>query len=295
MGTEKIKKRGERRTKKKGYYGVLIDQIKSNKFAAVVYFTLRLLVIATIVRCAFIGQYENCFIGVLALILFLIPPFIERQFKIELPTTLEVIAYVFVFCAEILGEIGCYYIKYPFWDSMLHTVNGFVFAAFGFCLIDMFNKSKRTRFSLSPFSLALVAFCFSMTIGVLWEFVEFGIDYFLDFDMQKDYIIRNIHTVALDSTASNTVVSINNIVNTVVTKADGSVYVIYGYLDIGLLDTMKDLLVNFAGAVVFSVIGYIYVKQRGKGKIASQFIPKFVGDEVPEGEIESKALTDEQN
>ena len=161
------------------------------------YFSLRLIVIATIIRCAFIGQYENCFIGVLALILFLIPPFIEHQFKVELPTTLEVIAFSFVFCAQILGEIGCYYIKYPFWDSMLHTVNGFVFAAFGFCLMDMFNKSKRTSFSLSPFSLALVAFCFSMTIGVLWEFVEFGIDYFLDFDMQKDFIIRNIHTVAL--------------------------------------------------------------------------------------------------
>ena len=38
-----------------------------------------------------------------------------------------------------------------------------------------------------------------------------------------------------------------------------------GYLDIGLLDTMNDLFVNFIGAVVFSVIGYFYVKAGGKG------------------------------
>ena len=274
-----MRSKGIKKDKKERGYGALIEQIKSDKKAAIVYFTLRLLVLLTIARCAFIGQYENCFIGVLALILFLIPSFIERKFKIELPTTLEVIAYVFVFCAQILGEIECYYIKYPFWDSMLHTVNGFIFAAFGFCVMDMFNKSKRTSFSLSPFSLALVAFCFSMTIGVLWEFVEFGIDYFLNFDMQKDFIIKSIYTVALDSSESNTVVPIENIVSTVITTASGEAFVIDGYLDIGLLDTMKDLLVNFVGAVIFSVIGYIYVKQRGKGRIASQFIPKFVGDE----------------
>ena len=290
MKMEKTKRSKDKKRKRKGYYSTLIDQIKSNKLAAVVYFTLRLLVIATIVRCAFIGQYENCFIGVLALILFLIPPFIEHQFNVELPTTLEVIAFAFVFCAEILGEIGCYYIKYPFWDSMLHTVNGFMFAAFGFCLIDMFNKSKKTSFSLSPFSLALVAFCFSMTIGVLWEFIEFGIDYFASFDMQKDFIIRNIHTVKLDPSATNTVVPIRDIVSTAVTSADGSVYVIDGYLDIGLLDTMKDLLVNFAGAAIFSVIGYIYVKQRGKGKIARQFIPKFVGSTDETDNLDEKTL-----
>ena len=295
MKIQKSRERKEGHKKKKGYYGVLIDQIKSNKLAAVVYFTLRLVVIVTIVRCAFIGQYENCFIGVLALILFLIPPFIEHQFKVELPTTLEVIAFVFVFCAEILGEIGCYYIKYPFWDSMLHTVNGFVFAAFGFCLIDMFNKSKRTSFSLSPFSLALVAFCFSMTIGVLWEFVEFGIDSIIGMDMQKDFIIRNVNTVTLDATASNTVVSLKDIASTAITTADGSVYLIDGYLDIGLLDTMKDLLVNFVGATVFSVIGYIYVKQRGKGKIARQFIPKFIDEEKTKDEFDPQTPCNEEN
>ena len=60
-----------------------------------------------------------------------------------------------------------------------------------------------------------------------------------------------------------------------------------GYLDIGLYDTMEDLFVNFIGAVTFSVIGYFYIKHRGKGKLAQAFIPTLSEDEeasLPEGD-----------
>ncbi len=266
---EKKNKRGLKEIEKD-----LTNQIKQNKKAAIVYFTLRIITIAVMVRCIFLGQWESVFTCLLALTLFFLPPFVEKAFRITLPTTLEIIAFVFVFSAEILGEIGCYYIKYSFWDTMLHTVSGFIFAAFGFCLLDMFNRSKRFSFELSPLSLALVAFCFSMTIGVLWEFFEFAADYVLRTDMQKDFILKEISTVTLDPTNSNTAVKLNDIIGTTIHHADGSITVVEGgYLDIGIYDTMKDLFVNFIGAVVFSAIGFIYVKQRGKGKIASQFIP----------------------
>ena len=206
--------------------------------------------------------------------LYLLPHFIEKSFRIELPTTLEIIAFVFIFCAEILGEIECYYIRYPLWDTMLHTTSGFVFAAFGFCLLDMLNRNKKLSLNLSPLSLSLVAFCFSMTVGVLWEFFEFGADYFLRFDMQKDTLLSGLSTVTLDITNSNTAVLLDDITKTVIEHANGTITVIEGgYLDIGIYDTMKDLFVNFIGAVVFSFIGYFYVKHRGKGKIAKQFIP----------------------
>ena len=58
----------------------------------------------------------------------------------------------------------------------MHTTSGFMFAAFGFCIVDLMNRSKNIRMELSPATLAVVAFCFSMTIGVLWEFFEFGVD-----------------------------------------------------------------------------------------------------------------------
>ncbi len=250
----------------------LRDQIKKDKVSFAVYVVLRVLVIAILVRNAFMGLWENVFVCVLSLILFLIPSIIEKSFKVNVPTALEIVAYTFVFCAEILGEIGCYYVKYPFWDTMLHTVNGFMFAAFGFCLVDILNRNKRFTFELSPAFLAIVAFCFSMTVGVLWEFFEFFADYFLHTDMQKDYFIKSIHTVALDPDGANKAFHITDIISSELLTSSGVVS-IDGYIDVGLIDTTKDLLVNFIGAVVFSMIGFVYVKKRGKGKIASSFIP----------------------
>lgn len=272
--TREEKKELVEQTLKKNPYVRLVDQIRQNKVAFVVYCVMRVIVIGVIIRCAVQHRWESVFVGVLALILFLLPPLVERTFHLTLPTTLEVLVFAFVFCAEILGEIECYYMRFAFWDTMLHTVNGFMFAAFGFCLVDIFNRNKRFRFELSPIFLSIVAFCFSMTIGILWEFFEFSGDALLATDMQKDFIIRRVSTVALDATNSNTPVVIRDIVSTQIQTANGQVITIEGgYLDIGLIDTMKDLFVNFIGAVVFSVIGYFYVRHKGKGKIANQFIP----------------------
>lgn len=272
--TREEKKELVEQTLKKNPYVRLVDQIRQNKVAFVVYCVMRVIVIGVIIRCAVQHRWESVFVGVLALILFLLPPLVERTFHLTLPTTLEVLVFAFVFCAEILGEIECYYMRFAFWDTMLHTVNGFMFAAFGFCLVDIFNRNKRFRFELSPIFLSIVAFCFSMTIGILWEFFEFSGDALLATDMQKDFIIRRVSTVALDATNSNTPVVIRDIVSTQIQTANGQVITIEGgYLDIGLIDTMKDLFVNFIGAIVFSVIGYFYVRHKGKGKIANQFIP----------------------
>ena len=263
---------------------VLVKQIKKDKKAYTVYVLLSVLVLTVIVRSAFVGRWENVFTGVLASLLLLIPPFVERSFHVELPTTLEILAYVFVFCAEILGEIGNFYVHFPFWDTMLHTFNGFMFAAFGFCLVDIFNKTKRFRFALSPVFLALVAFCFSMTIGVLWEFFEFGADTLLHTDMQKDTFTTLINSVSIPNDLGEKVTHIRDIATTTIVTEGGEVIVLDGYLDIGLADTLKDLFVNFVGAVVFSVIGFFYVKRRGKGHIAEQFIPVFTGEAAPDGE-----------
>ncbi len=261
--------------KKKQKKRILVEMIKENKAAFAVYATLRLIVLAIMVRSIFTAQWESVFVCILTLVLFLLPPFVEHKFKIELPTALEITAFVFVFCAEILGEIGAYYLKYPFWDTALHTTSGFIFASFGFCLLDLLNRNK--KLSLTPLSLALVAFCFSMTIGVMWEFFEFGTDMLLKTDMQKDTFLGSISTVILDPLRENNSVVVNDIVQTVISPRATSPITISGYLDIGLIDTMMDLFVNFIGAAVFCIFGYIHVKQRGRGKalsIVRSFIPK---------------------
>ena len=235
-----------------------------------VYVVLRLIVVAELVLSILRGEYESAFICLLVLILFILPFFIQQNFGIQLPTTLEIIILLFIFAAEILGELEGYFITYPNWDTMLHTTTGFLCAATGFALIDILNRNSRIKFQLSPIYVALAAFCFSMTVGVLWEFFEFGMDRLFHLDMQKDTVVQSITSVMLDPTNSNTPVTIDGIHSVAVNGKDLG---FDGYLDIGLYDTMEDLFVNFIGAVTFSVIGYFYIKHRGKGKLARAFIP----------------------
>lgn len=235
-----------------------------------VYVVLRLIVVAELVLSILRGEYESAFICLLVLILFILPFFIQQNFGIQLPTTLEIIILLFIFAAEILGELEGYFITYPNWDTMLHTTTGFLCAATGFALIDILNRNSRIKFQLSPVYVALAAFCFSMTVGVLWEFFEFGMDRLFHLDMQKDTVVQSITSVMLDPTNSNTPITIDGIHSVAV---NGNDLGFNGYLDIGLYDTMEDLFVNFIGAVTFSVIGYFYIKHRGKGKLARAFIP----------------------
>lgn len=256
----------------------LKEQVKAKPGLAAVYIILRALVILALVAQVFNRNFENVFLCVLTLFLFTLPSFIERTIRIEIPDTLEVIILLFIFAAEILGEIQAYYIQFPYWDTMLHTLNGFLCAAIGFSLLDILNRNEKLKFSLSPVYLSVVAFCFSMTIGVLWEFFEFSMDYLFLLDMQKDTVVHTIGSVMLDPTGGNNPVSIKNIIDVIVVTADGAQQSLGlgGYLDIGIVDTMQDLFVNFIGAVLFSFIGFFYVKNRGKGKFAPRFIPTVV-------------------
>ena len=265
------------------------QQVRNNRIVAAVYSVLRFFVVLVMIAQLFNRNFENFFLCILTLILFLIPSFLERKIKIELPGTLEVIILLFIFAAEILGEIQAYYIAFPYWDTMLHTMNGFLCAAIGFSLVDILNRNDRFSISLSPLYLAIMAFCFSMTIGVLWEFFECTMDQVFFLDMQKDSIINHISSVMLDPNASNVPYGFTDITDVIVVTADGTQHALGlgGYLDIGLLDTMMDLFVNFIGAVIFSVVGYFYVKSRGKGTFARRFIPRVLTntEEKKDGQV----------
>lgn len=249
----------------------------SKKSSLIWYLVLRTLVIVTMILSFIRGAYSNVFLCLLTLVLFLIPFWINEKLNIDIPNVLEIIIFLFIFSAEILGEINNFYGNIPYWDTILHTLNGFLCAAIGFSLIDILNNSERFHITLSPVFVALVAFCFSMTIGVLWEFFEFGADQLFRTDMQKDRIIQTISTVELEPDGKNKPVVVDNIDKTLIysTKNGETVETVIkgGYLDIGIIDTMKDLIVNFIGAVVFSTLGYFYIHNRDKYKFAENFIP----------------------
>lgn len=256
------------------YKNSLVNSYKQNKRTFIFYLVLRGLVILTLIRCIFTRNYESAAICVLSLLLFLLPAFLQKQMKIEFPPLFQAIIFGFIYAAEILGEVDHYYVIIPGWDTMLHTINGFLCAAIGFSLIYLLNRGSK-HFNLSPFYLTLVAFCFSMTVGVIWEFFEFTMDQFFALDMQKDFIVQKIGSVTLDPNNSGMPFVIRDITDTVINTADGKTYAVNGgYLDIGIIDTMKDLMVNLVGAVVFSIVGYSTLKFSKKSAIADNLMIK---------------------
>lgn len=247
---------------------------ETKRSSLAIYLILRFLVVICMILQIIRGDLNNALLCLLSLVLLFAPLFIQNKYEITLPDSLEISIYLFIFSAEILGEINNFYGIIPHWDTCLHTINGFLATAVGFSLVDLLNKNSKD-INLSPFYLCLVAFCFSMTIGILWEFFEYGGDKLMKFDMQKDTLITNISSVYLNPDNENKPVVVDNIGKTEIFDNDGKLlYVIDGgYLDIGLNDTMKDLFVNFIGALVFSFFAYIGLKNNKSSTVVKNFVP----------------------
>ena len=192
-----------------------------SKAELIAYILLRGAVLVILVFELVSRQWFNAFLCALTLFLFMIPTIVERHLQLELPGPLEIVILCFIFSSAILGEIAEFYLKIPGWDTLLHTLNGFLMAAIGFSLIDLLNRSPRFHISLSPFFVAFVAFCFSMTTGILWEFVEYAIDHLFRADMQKDFLVNTVASVSLNPDGVNVPVVLRDIQTTTVLWQDG--------------------------------------------------------------------------
>ena len=245
------KTRKERGWLKKTFKQAMDKELREHKSSFIVFYILRALVIVSLVRQIILDNYEGAFFCILTIVLLYVPSWVQVRLRIELPPPLEITILCFIFAAEILGEVNAFYVNVPHWDTMLHTINGFLAAAVGFSLVLLLNDNEKLTFDLSPFFLAMVAFCFSMTIGVLWEFFEFGMDWFFHTDMQRDTVINAIYSASLDPTRTNKVVAVKEIQKSFRVWRKGRV-----------------------GAVVFSVAGYFYARSKGKKRAAAlNFVP----------------------
>ena len=116
--------------KQNGYFRHMAEAIKmelrEHKSSFMVYLILRILVIVMLVLQVLNQNYENVFLCILTLLLLIVPSFVQVTFKIELPTTLEIIVLFFIFVSGDIGEINEFYLLFPFWDTVLHTLNGFL-------------------------------------------------------------------------------------------------------------------------------------------------------------------------
>lgn len=249
------------------------------KWTLAIYIALRVILVLSMVFSTILGNYVTAVNALFALLLFMLPTILERRFEIKLPNTLELIIIFFIFASVFLGEGNDFYHQFKYWDSMLHTTSGFLSAAIGISLIDLLNKSDKVAFKMTPVFVAIFAFCFSMTVGVVWEFYEYTVDNLIHIDMQKDTYVTLIGSSILNGGTPFTVESV--IVN-------GEVWP--GYLDLGLIDTMEDLLVNAAGALVMSVGGYFYIKGKGRsrGKWVKGFLPTAAHTDTGSGDEDPK-------
>lgn len=223
---------------------------------------------------------EHVFLCVLSLVMFSVPNILKNKFHLHIPTIIEIIIVIFILCGIILGEVENFFVKFKYWDTILHTLNGIICAALSLSLVVLLNRQDNFLFRLSPIFLMIVAVSFSMMIGILWEFFEFGMDYCFEKDMQKDTWIREITSVSLDPKQEGNAITVFPVKEININNGE---IVLPGYLDIGLYDTMEDLFVTFVGAVAFNLFAAIYSKKH------DGFILEFLIDkQEPSGKLEEK-------
>ena len=233
---------------------IQFQKIKTSAF----YFSMTIIVVISLVISCVRMNIEHIFLCVLSLVLFTIPNILKKRFQLYIPAAIEVCAVVFIVCGIVLGEVESFFVRFKYWDTILHTFNGIACAALSLSLVVLLNRQEKILFRLSPVFLLIVSVSFAMMIGVLWEFFEFGMDYFFGMDTQKDTWIYEFSTVALDPLQTGNLTTISPIESVSINNGE---IVLDGYLDIGLYDTMEDLFVTFIGAVAFNLFAAVYAKK----------------------------------
>lgn len=177
------------------------------------------------IKSDYVLMLSQCIVGVFAMLL---PGLLKKKINLEIPSNMIILYVLFLYCAIYLGEVRSFYYTVPHWDTILHTFSGAMLGALGFSFVSFLNNAEKVPMHLSPMFVVVFAFCFAITLGVVWEVYEFTADGLLGTNMQKFGL------------------------------EDGT-----GFIGrVALVDTMKDLIVDAVGAFVMSVIGYISLKYK---------------------------------
>lgn len=222
-------------------------KFKKLESSKVVYFIFLGLVILEIIGAGLsvafattVGQRDaglnNIFLGFLAIVLFSLPWIIETRFKIDIPNYLEIIVSLFIFASIVMGNIHGLVDTVKGYDKFLHIVSGTAISIIGYEIIYSYNLSRTKELRLNPGLLSVFAFCFAITLLVLWEFYEFAVDT-IAFNISGEPS-RNMQRYQWINESS-----------------------IYPQ-SYGLMDTMLDLIIGAFGAFVVSFVGWrILVKK----------------------------------
>ncbi len=194
--------------------------------------------VCTILMLLASGEPDRLLLAFAILLLAAMPMLLEKLLhcRISLPVYIFALAYA---VGPMLGHCWKLYYTVPVWDKLLHISGGVMFAILGAYFFDLLAKNKEL-----PVVRTVFALCFSMAIAVLWEFCEFGADTFLGMDMQDDMLVTHLTSYLLGEGVGVTG-SIENIQSVVVNGIT-----LPGYIDIGLTDSMLDMMLETLGALV---------------------------------------------
>ena len=181
---------------------------------------------------------------------------------------------IFSACGGLLGSSYNIYMILPWFDSLLHAVSGILFFAAGFMLGEVFfGKDNVNKHFFGKLAFAIF---FSTTVGVAWEFFEYLVSETMGFDMLEDAMVTDIQSYLL-SQSHNVAIELNDITQTVITYDGGKEWVINGgYMDLGLYDTLNDLLIAAAGTVSIAIVSIISFYKFPK--FNKMFIPELVNN-----------------
>lgn len=215
---------------------------EKRRISTVIFILCECFTALTIGLVAHSGRYDRLPMAIATLFMLLLPRLTERLFRVRVVLPLKILMLLYAM-GPMLGQCWQLYYTLNWWDKLLHTLGGVMFALVGVLLLKKFSGAKE----ITPLFAAVFALCFSMAISMAWEFCEFGADQLFGMDMQHDTIVSGVHSYLLGEETGVTGV-VENITQVVV---DGRVFP--GYIDIGLIDTMTDMLLETLGALAVAV------------------------------------------
>lgn len=176
-----------------------MDKQKTHKSLLFISYSIKITLIVAIIGAVFTKQYHTLFFSILTLTLGLIPPLLQKNYKINLPLEFELIISIFIFSTLFLGEVGNYYEKFWWWDILLHTFSGMIIGMIGFLIVYILNSQNKIHLHLNPIFIAIFSFSFALSIGAIWEIFEYAMDSFFGLNMQKSGLVDTMGDLIVDS------------------------------------------------------------------------------------------------
>ena len=148
--------------------------------------------IVLVVVALFLGRWSIAFVAFATLMLSLVPILLAERYSIKLPLPFLIATSLFIFGSIFLGEAFDFYERLWWWDLALHGSSAIGFGLIGFLFVFMLFEGD--RFAAPPAALGLIAFCFAITVGAVWEIFEYLMDISFGLNMQKS----GVHDIMTD-------------------------------------------------------------------------------------------------